>query len=46
MGYMNGYNGIGSTFPVHVSAIVKNEPALLNFQHLAIYDTTNANGEQ
>jgi len=37
MGYMNGYNGIGSTFPVHVSAIVKNEPALLNFQHTNIY---------
>jgi len=37
MSYMGGYGGVGSTFPVHVSAIVKNEPALLNFQHLAIY---------
>lgn len=37
MGYMNGYSGIGSTFPVHVSAIIKNEPALRNFQHIAIY---------
>jgi hypothetical protein len=37
MGYMGGYSGVGSTFPVHVSAIVKNEPALLNFQHLAMY---------
>jgi Flp pilus assembly protein TadG len=37
MGYMGGYSGVGSTYPVHVSAIVKNEPALLNFQHLAMY---------
>ena len=37
MGYLGGYSGMGSVFPVHVSAIVKNEPALLNFQHLAIY---------
>jgi Flp pilus assembly protein TadG len=37
MGYLSGYNSLGSTYPVHVSAIVKNEPALLNFQHLAIY---------
>jgi len=37
MGYLRGYSGIGSTFPVHVSAIVKNEPAYLNFEHLAIY---------
>ena len=27
----------GSSTPVHVSAIVKNEPALLNFLHAAIY---------
>ena len=37
MGYMNGYSGVGSVFPVHVSAIVKNEPAFLNFSHVAIY---------
>lgn len=37
MGYIGGYSGVGSTFPVHVSAIVKNEPALLNFEHTAIY---------
>jgi Flp pilus assembly protein TadG len=37
MGYMNGYSGLGSTFPVHVSAIVKNEPATLNFEHLDRY---------
>jgi TadE-like protein len=37
MSYMNGYSGIGSVFPVHVSAIVKNEPALLNFEHTNIY---------
>jgi hypothetical protein len=37
MGYMNGYSGVGSSFPVHVSAIIKNEPALLNFQHTNIY---------
>jgi hypothetical protein len=37
MGYMGGYSGVGSKFPAHVSAIVKNEPALLNFQHLGIY---------
>ncbi len=37
MGYMGGYGGIGSTFPVHVSAIVKNEPAILNFKHIAMY---------
>ncbi len=37
MGYMNGYSGVGSTFPVHVSAIIKNEPALLNFEHTNIY---------
>lgn len=37
MGYVNGYNDVGSVFPVHVSAIVKNEPALLNFEHTNIY---------
>jgi hypothetical protein len=37
MSFMGGYGGIGSTYPVHVSAIIKNEPALLNFQHVAIY---------
>jgi hypothetical protein len=37
MAYMGGYSGVGSVFPVHVSAIIKNEPALLNFQHVAIY---------
>jgi hypothetical protein len=37
MGYMNGYSGVGTSFPVHVSAIVKNEPALLNFEHTNIY---------
>jgi len=37
MGYMSGYSGLGNTFPVHCSAIVKNEPAILNFQHNPIY---------
>jgi hypothetical protein len=37
MGYIGGYSGVGNVYPVHVSAIVKNEPALLNFQHVAIY---------
>jgi Flp pilus assembly protein TadG len=37
MGYMSGFSGIGSSFPAHVSAIVKNEPAKLNFAHVAIY---------
>jgi hypothetical protein len=37
MGYMSGYSGVGSSFPVHVSAIIKNEPALLNFEHTNIY---------
>jgi Flp pilus assembly protein TadG len=37
MGYLSGYNGVGNTFPVHVSAIVKNEPAYLNFEHTNIY---------
>ena len=37
MGYLGGYKGLASVFPVHVSAIVKNEPAYLNFQHQAMY---------
>ena len=36
-GYTNGSNGLGNSYPVHVSAIVKNEPATLNFEHLAMY---------
>jgi hypothetical protein len=39
MGYMNGYSGVGSSFPVHVSAIIKNEPALLNFEHTNVYSS-------
>ena len=36
--YRGGFSRQGwNTFPVHVSAIVKNEPALLNFQHTARY---------
>jgi hypothetical protein len=34
---LQGYSGVGSNFPVHVSAIIKNEPALLNFEHLDKY---------
>ena len=37
MGYMRGYSGISTSFPIHVSAIIKNEPALLNFEHTNIY---------
>ncbi|HEY0256526.1 MAG TPA: TadE family protein [Candidatus Methylacidiphilales bacterium] len=37
MGYLTGYGGIGNTYPVHVSAIFKNEPAILNFEHTNIY---------
>jgi Flp pilus assembly protein TadG len=37
MGYMSGYSGLQSSFPVHVSAIIKNEPALLNFEHTNLY---------
>jgi Flp pilus assembly protein TadG len=37
MGYLGGYSGVKNVFPVHVSAIVKNEPAYLNFQHTNIY---------
>lgn len=33
---MCGYT-LGPNFPVHVSAIVKNEPAYLNFEHTNIY---------
>jgi len=35
--FLGGYNRKGGTFPVYVSAIVKNEPAYLNFEHTAIY---------
>ena len=36
--FMGGWSRQGwNVFPVHVSAIIKNEPAYLNFQHLAIY---------
>lgn len=36
--YRGGFSRQGwNTFPVHVSAIVKNEPALLNFEHTNIY---------
>jgi len=36
--YKGGYSRQGMTsFPVYVSAIVKNEPALLNFQHTNMY---------
>ena len=38
LGYLGGYSRSGwNSFPVHVSAIVKNEPALLNFEHTNIY---------
>ena len=35
--FVGGYSGVGNKFPVHVSAIVKNEPALLNFLHTNMY---------
>ena len=36
--YSGGYSRQGwNTYPVHVSAIVKNEPALLNFEHTNMY---------
>lgn len=36
--YLGGYSRQGwYSYPVYVSAIVKNEPALLNFQHTNIY---------
>jgi hypothetical protein len=38
--YLIGFNRGGTNmtiFPVRVSAIVKNEPALLNFEHNAMY---------
>jgi Flp pilus assembly protein TadG len=36
--YMGGYTRQGwTTYPVHVSAIVKNEPAYLNFEHNPMY---------
>jgi Flp pilus assembly protein TadG len=45
--YLGGYSRQGwDSYPIIVTAIVKNEPALLNFQHIAIYGATNANGEQ
>ena len=45
--FLGGYSRSGwDTYPIIVTAIVKNEPALLNFEHLAIYGATNANGEQ
>jgi Flp pilus assembly protein TadG len=39
--YLGGYNGrsAGSGYLLRVSAIVKNEPALLNFQHTNMYTT-------
>jgi hypothetical protein len=40
-GYLNGFqrgqNGNPDYYPVRVSAIVKNEPALLNFEHTNMY---------
>jgi Flp pilus assembly protein TadG len=39
MTYLGGYSHQGYfEYPVHVSAIVKNEPALLNFKHIGVYD--------
>jgi hypothetical protein len=35
--FLGGYQRTGGTFPVYVSAIVKNEPAYLNFEHTNIY---------
>ncbi len=35
--YLGGYNRQMNVFPVHVSAIVKNEPALLNCEHTNMY---------
>jgi hypothetical protein len=35
--FIGGYSRQGGTYPVYASAIVKNEPAYLNFQHTAIY---------
>ena len=36
--FLGGYSRTGwNTFPAHASAIVKNEPALLNFEHVVIY---------
>ncbi len=38
MSFMGGYSRQGwNVYPVRASAIIKNEPAFLNFQHLAIY---------
>ncbi len=42
-GYLGGYSRQGwNKYPVYVSAIVKNEPALLNFQHTNIYSSEPA----
>jgi hypothetical protein len=35
--FLGGYSRQGGAFPVYTSAIIKNEPAYLNFQHQAIY---------
>jgi hypothetical protein len=44
-GYLGGYSRQGFTsYPIIVTAIVRNEPALLNFQHLAVY-ASNSTGE-
>lgn len=38
MNYLGGYTHEGtSSYPLRVSAVVKNEPALLNFAHTSIY---------
>jgi hypothetical protein len=44
-GYLGGYSRQGFTsYPITVTAIVKNEPSLLNFEHLAAY-ASNSSGE-
>jgi hypothetical protein len=44
-GYLGGYSRQGFTsYPITVTAIVRNEPALLNFEHLAAY-APNSSGE-
>ena len=36
--FLGGYSHQGmNQYPIYVSAIVKNEPALLNFQHTNVY---------
>lgn len=43
--YLGGYSRQGwDSYPITVTAIVKNEPALLNFEHNAVY-ATNSSGE-